>query len=471
MKQAPTQNHSQFTHSCAQLQTSGLALLVKDLLMETVQEVLEDCVRETSKGVLEQPMLERYLDWVNVRLVPWVKQVLNFADDSIRLQLEYHLYKVFCDMRINELFDIIVDFPNSEPALMELKVDSVCVCETDRYRFLKAAIINIVSRRLLHLGANTGDIISIYVSSIKCLNFLDPTGDLLESVSTLIRQYLRTRPDSMKSVITLLTDDTTTSLDLDTSTISNLFTDMNPHTTNHHATKTRILHTQLPADITSTLVQIFESPDVFVKEFQGLLADRLILKQGYDTDREVKNVEMLKRHFLEHKMHACEVMIKDVMDSKRVNTNIRNSLPEKERCINMKILSRLFWPQLTFEPQSQPACIQRFLQDYNAAYANLKSMRSLRHLMNYGTVDLDLELQDRTVSVTCTPAQAAVIGFFEERESWTLHHLSQACGKTASALEKNIAFWVSKGVVRHDVGSDTYRVIERMQEGEASVFE
>ena len=47
------------------------------------------------------------------------------------------------------------------------------------------------TRRLLHPGADTKDILAQYVSIIRCLRFVDPPGVLLHKVADPIRKYLR----------------------------------------------------------------------------------------------------------------------------------------------------------------------------------------------------------------------------------------------------------------------------------------
>jgi len=81
-----------------------------------------------------------------------------------------------------------VDFPDSKPALIELKL---CLTKVNQKGFLTASLMGTFQRRLLHPGANTNDILSQYVSTIKALKVLDPSGVLLESVGEPIRLYLR----------------------------------------------------------------------------------------------------------------------------------------------------------------------------------------------------------------------------------------------------------------------------------------
>lgn len=123
--------------------------------------------------------------------------------------------------RVSELFDIISDVEPNAVALDDLKVSfngfDACslvnmtigmhiqdlgsagsdtkpaktVCE---YLFLGEFVVNLpnrISRRLLHPGAETSDIIEFYISMIRCLKVIDPQGVLLYRTADPIRSYLR----------------------------------------------------------------------------------------------------------------------------------------------------------------------------------------------------------------------------------------------------------------------------------------
>ena len=52
-------------------------------------------------------------------------------------------------------------------------------------------MVHSFQRRLLHPGANTSDIITQYISSVRGLRILDPRGVVLEQVCEPLRSYLR----------------------------------------------------------------------------------------------------------------------------------------------------------------------------------------------------------------------------------------------------------------------------------------
>ena len=70
------------------------------------------------------------------------------------------------------------------------------------------------------------------------------------------------------------------------------------------------------------LVNIYGSKELFVNEYRTLLADRLLAHFHSATEREIRNLELLKVRFGEQQLHYCEVMLKDVEDSRRINAHI-----------------------------------------------------------------------------------------------------------------------------------------------------
>ena len=94
-------------------------------------------------------------------------------------------------------------------------------------------------------------------------------------------------------------------------------------------------------DIVSTLVSIYDSKDIFVKELQVLLAQRLLAVSDGNYEREVRgststgpgqrligglqrrNIEILKIRFGEAALQVCEVMLRDMTDSRRIDQHVQ----------------------------------------------------------------------------------------------------------------------------------------------------
>lgn len=77
---------------------------------------------------------------------------------------------------------------------------------TGQHSKLVDSFISSLRYRLLTAGASTNDILHQYVSTIKALRTIDPTGVFLEAVGEPIRDYLRGRKDTIKCIVTMLTD-------------------------------------------------------------------------------------------------------------------------------------------------------------------------------------------------------------------------------------------------------------------------
>jgi len=63
----------------------------------------------------------------------WMNAVeIRAAIDPVSAKYQWHMCECVCRLRISEIFDIIVDFPDSTHALNDLKVSTsstYCLCE------------------------------------------------------------------------------------------------------------------------------------------------------------------------------------------------------------------------------------------------------------------------------------------------------------------------------------------------------
>ena len=106
-------------------------------------------------------------------------------------------------VRTSEMFDVVLSWPASGPALSDL---GRCLEHTQQWGALQRSMLKGLERRLLHHGASSTDIISHYIATIAALKRLDPTGVTLEKVGRPMRQYLRGREDAIRCVVSLLMD-------------------------------------------------------------------------------------------------------------------------------------------------------------------------------------------------------------------------------------------------------------------------
>uniref|UniRef100_A0A1A8QLY2 Anaphase-promoting complex subunit 2 n=1 Tax=Nothobranchius pienaari TaxID=704102 RepID=A0A1A8QLY2_9TELE len=468
-----------------------------------LHKLIEQRMEQHCRGEYERSFLLDFQEWLEL-VLGWLSKVFASEADgatpvpaapsgpsqssiqgiqpasSIMKQWRCHMHQFFCriyvNMRIEELFSIIRDFPESKAAIEDLKF---CLERTNQRQQLLVSLKSAFESRLLHPGVHTADILTVYISAIKALRELDPSMVILQVACQPIRKYLRTRDNTVRQIVAGLTGDAEGCADLaselsrgdpvtlemqDSDDDGNDPEDWTPDPTD--AVHDKMGSNRRSSDIISLLVSIYGSKDIFIDEYRAVLADRLLHQLNYSTAREIRNVELLKLRFGESHMNFCEVMLKDMADSRRINSHIREEesrLSEEEQLplsLSAIILSSEFWPTLKEEKLELPAVVCQAMEAYTHSYEKLKAMRTLSWKPHLGSVTLDVELEDRVLShLTVSPIHAAIILHFQEKSSWTLEELSVKLGAPKELVHRKLAMWQQHGVLKEEAGGQ-YCVLE-----------
>ncbi|KAF9255181.1 ubiquitin-protein ligase [Marasmius fiardii PR-910] len=463
-------------------ETLGLLDRYESIIASVGYEHIEAYVLANCAGKWVEPMVEGLRTWMSDKIVPWMllmyaRGATNTEDARAMLQnvgsrFDFHMAKTLCDLRTREIFDIIIDFPESTGALQDLKE---CLQRVDQRAALVQALRKANRKRLLHPGADTRLILSQYVATIKCLRIVDPPGVLLFKVADPIRRYLRDRPDTIRCIVSNLVgdDDSGDSLVDESEPIQPLqqpeledYTD--PNWEPEPVDAGPAFRTNKPSDVISTLVSIYDSKDLFVKELQVLLAQRLLSISDDGSERvekERRNIEILKIRFGEAALQVCEVMLKDMTDSKRIDSHVQS---QKASTVHPTIISKHFWPLLESSEIVMPGQFQALQNEYAKEFSTFKPDKRLRWLPHLGTVHLELQLEDRAVEADVPPLEAAFIELFSRKNTWTIPELISSVGSVdRTAAVKALLTWVDLGVLKED-GEDTFRLLEVAEEGSSS---
>lgn len=424
---------------------------------------------------------EFIFQWLDTVVVGWLTRLYHSGPENPSLKeklnifkqkLQHLLYETYTRLRIDQLFTIIIDYPESEAAVDDLRL---CLDKTDLRNHLIDRLQAALQQRLLHPGVNTPDIITAYVHSIRALRGLDPSGLLLDTVTHPVRQYLRCREDTMRCVVMSLTDegpdgDLADELARGEEVKEDPSENWETWTPPHIDTVVKSSKEKQSWDIISMLVTVYGSKEMFVHEYRNLLADRLLthIIHSYNTEKEIRYLELLKLRFGDSQLHYCEVMLKDIHDSKRINTHLHSEpnfgLSKQEFRCNCMILSAQFWPPFKEETLQLPQKIKDHLDVYTKAFETLKGNRTLNWKPHLGSVSLEIELKHRTLSLTVSPTQAAIIWYFQEKSQWTIDELSGVLLIPPTLLRRRIAFWQSQGLLK-ETTTDTYCLIEETGSG------
>ena len=429
------------------------------------------------------PELEKWLDKV---LLPFACNVkccstnvvknlnLGRALEDMRPILKQALYQIFSKVRAKEMFEIAADFPDSMVAIKELK-DAASASSS--FGYIGKIFRPIVKRRLLHTGASTSQILDFFILMIRTLRVLDSSDLLLNYVAAPVRTYLMSRKDTVRSIVSSLTEGKHSELHGELRKGGPLEYGADEDDEDGGPGEMWMPRKRDPdlletgargLDVLALLVSIYGSTDLFASEYRSLLADKLLSNLEYNTDQEVATLELLKIRFGEEPLHSCEVMLRDIEDSRRVNNAISSELrkvEDAESIVDYAILSDNYWPSLPTDTESavnHPKA-QNILNSYESTYANLKKPRKLHPVGQLGQVSLDLTFDDDTTrSFTCLPIQATLILYLEEKSPRSLEELSTLCEVEEDEVKRRMVFWIVKGVCREvkNVSIVMYEVIE-----------
>lgn len=473
-----------------------VALHVQGFLNRSLSSIIERHLREYLESLADNALAESILDEalsysksIQSRFLSAVSCCEDLEDDNsmtFQSQLENAVYNIVGSLRAERLFDLIVDYPESLSALLDLRR---CLVHSFSYNKLVQIFRQAIQARLLHPGAATSDIIHHYISTIRALRHVDPSGAVLKAVSEPLQRYLRTRSDAIRCIVTMLTGDG----DGDTEFLADLSAegedgqgyladdDLEGPDADEQAlqemvrwepapistSKGRLTDDLHDGDVISMLVHVYGTKDLFVSEYRSMLADRLLSKTDFECNRELRTLELLKVRFGESALLPAEVMLRDMAESKRINSNVRtisNSATPLKHATNLvpleglrvTIISELFWPTLQTESITLPSKIQAMINTFGHKYHALKAPRALKWKNGLGVVSLTLSIGDEDLDFNVSPLLASLLLSFVEKAEWSSKELAAKVGISEASLHKKMSFWLNQGVIAasNQIGSD-----------------
>ncbi|KAL2404342.1 Anaphase-promoting complex subunit 2 [Exophiala dermatitidis] len=481
---------------------------MKKLLAGVLNDLMTEFVNWSYARVY-RPNLHLHLEfWVEHLFARITQKALSALDgNSATTQLPETELKKWKDMatarlgalRVDELFDIIVDWDATAPAIDDLRRFTTNPATRS---YLTHNFSKVLQMRLLHPGASTINILQLYISIIRSFRILDPKGVLLDRVARKIRRYLRDRDDTVRVIVAGILSDPVTENGEPPSPDPEVLTELAVELTQNTGQKGGSDDSEFDwndmnwvpdpvdaapdymksknTDVIGSLITLFDTKDVFVKELQNILAERLLKKKA-DYNQEIGVLEHLKIRLGDAALQGCEVMLRDVLDSRKVDTVIRRDQgmqddagqPRQENDVQLhaKILSRLFWPAMPEQAFNVPKVVLEQQQTYEKGFEALKQSRKLTWVNAIGQVEVELELEDRTYQEEVLPWQAAVIYAFQDEATVaegingpvqkTISSLASELGMSPTLVRSACIFWLSKRILV-EVGRDTFTVLERL---------
>lgn len=484
--------------------------LLEDLVEDTVMHVsrifIERRVLSKSKSNYSQSYLNEMRLWVDNTVKRWISDIYGLPPDDISLvsissKLDLFLKEAYAEVRKSHMFEIIIEYPNSEAGIQDLRTCLEQATSSDFRMNLIESVKQSLTESLLHPGVNTYDILTAYISAIKALRALDPTGLILQLITEPIRRYLKSRDDTVRCIVSALTDEDSNSElnremirtgtqgsqagpdgklgdsemtvlnEGEKCTIAN-FENWRPDPIKVNSSDDNMKSSRF-SDIVSILVNIYETKDRFVEEYQKLLSQRILSKyDDCNLDMELRNLELLTMRFSDCELHRCEVMLKDVNSSKRINKRIlsgelRNHKLDEFRDIDVLVVSSPFWPE-KFSPMATtsdnpakvplPPEIEAAVKTYTQAFEALQASRTLHWRYHLGYVNMDVKINGKTQNFVVSPLHVSLLYLFKEKKSWKLSELMLKTSLPATTLRSRLTLWQRNGIIK-DCGEDKFELI------------
>ncbi|KAN0035538.1 hypothetical protein ACTA71_004812 [Dictyostelium dimigraforme] len=509
-----------FMDLCKKLQDLNFIVISEEIFTQILFKKVFEYIETRCKGVFEKRFLKSILEWADQVIFKWLAMILlssktnNLINDEEnenkenglkvfnqwKTRLEFSIYENYSQQRISELFDMIVQYPDSLPSLEDL---SICFQKIPIEKTMITNLKRVLHNRLLHPGANTSDIITQYISTIHAMTIIDPSGMVMEKVGKPIREYLSQREDTIRCIISSLTDESNEIYqelcnydpqDEDNSNLNSnqnaifgggngdLYVDegdhfssddfkiiCNPNKIGGINNNNNNNNNNNKKDTISHLVNIYDGIDLFINEYRSMLSDRLLSVVDFDLDKEIKNVELLKLRFGDSVLFNCEIMIKDMADSKRLNTQIKSCTDELKEFETL-ILSQLFWPTLKGDEFKYPKSIEKKMEIYSKEYERIKTPRQLIWKQHLGLVDLDLEIGNGNIqSFQVSPIHATLIMLFgdendgDDEKELTLDYLSNQLEISKDLVKKKLIFWLNNQIIK-EVSHETFKINNKEKE-------
>lgn len=245
-------------------------------------------------------------EWIENRYAKLAVQVLSMLDTKIEVSwTDMEKFKEMsidrlANLRINELFDIVVNWPRSSAALDDLRT---AITTAQKRLQLTDVFAHTLGDTLLHPGASTSLILHTYISMIRSFHALDHSKVLLDRVAYALQLYLCSREDTVRIIIAGLlceTDDAKGSPGEHAGDklveLAHLLNDSSEKI-GHRANDEELDWHDLDwipdpvdagpgykrsktADVIGTLIGVLGSPEVFIKEFQNILGENFLRNDG-----------------------------------------------------------------------------------------------------------------------------------------------------------------------------------------------
>ncbi|CAI5758198.1 unnamed protein product [Candida verbasci] len=439
--------------------TINLGIELNEIIIKLATNKIKNYTRNLSTFIWDKPLLDKLLIFIQNEVYPDFIITNNFVNNQNFTNDKYlnELIKISNDelieIRIDEIYKIIENFPNSKTALVELHNCLGANNSSTQRSKLTNQFISYCKSNLLHAGVETVEVITMYTKTINAFLIIDPKGVLLDKVIRPIRTYLKARSDIIIKLVHGL---------LDTSPLTNPLFELAQDLRNPKNSKKMInindnqdlnwqpdpidalrdFKKEKIEDTIESLISIFESKEIFIDEFTKLFSEKLI-KFEQPLDELEMNLNYLKLKFGSTDFINLDIMIKDIKDSGKLNSSKNN--------FQSIVLSHLYWSNILENDINNfkvPKIIEDEFEKFNSNFKLQKQGRFLKLIPNLGLVNLEIEINGEIKSFEVSPDKVSIVYLFNESENeLSVDYICQTLNMNEYVVQKGLEFWKNQGVL------------------------
>lgn len=428
-----------------------------------------ELVERLYKGVWARSVLSEVVDLAQVEILPTLTAI-GIYDSELKDQIARLAREKLAELRVSELFDMILCIEKSALAVADLKA----VMHTPELRAKTVSVLQKdCTNRLLNNGVDTASIILFYWDLVKVLADLDPRGVILDKVTPAIHRYLKERPDTVEIIVNGIIGEQGSPLyklsqelspyPIEDTQISNDLLDISWQPDPVDAPLDFVK--KQTRDIVSTFFMLFDNQEVYIKQLNNVFSEKLLaINSASELTKLAAKAESLKKRFGERQLQNIHVMIRDVRKSIKLQERSHTAHPSLENT-NPMVLSQRYWSSINDEKGCFPQGFNQLADQFAEVFEHHYPRRRVSWLPGDSRVSLKLDLEDRTLDVFAIPEQAAVINCFAGVGENSASVIASVLEIDVSRVEKALIFWVAQGVLKKlDEDSDCYSVLETIDE-------
>uniref|UniRef100_A0A0N5B9E1 Anaphase-promoting complex subunit 2 n=1 Tax=Strongyloides papillosus TaxID=174720 RepID=A0A0N5B9E1_STREA len=332
---------------------------------------------------------------------------------------------------------------------------------------ISKCIIESINKQLLHVGVSTDVILRVYASCVESIKILDNTCVMMHRICKIIKDYIKKRPDTVRSIVNYLINDSASDWHTKTQQNSAMIVDeedmaqvndeflpsieentikhwkeWNPDPPDAPPGDSRFYRQS--ADLFNMLVSIYGSKELFVKEYRQLLAERLIEEEYADIEAEKGYLELMKRRFTDGELQNCEVMLKDIKDSRHTDVKLEEKDTVKFTT-QVRVISKHFWPKIEYTSFELPEIFKDSIDKYKKSFEEFRASRTLTYYNTSGMVVMNVELNGVNIDMSVTIIQACVLLIYLEKESYKVSELVDILKLPRNTVKKACEYWTCLG--------------------------